>query len=171
MKICFRSLVLVAVALTGCGYRVAGTANLLPKNIHSIAVTPFGNATTQYRLSTFLSEAVSRELIARTGYTVVADASKADATLSGGIANMFTTATVADPVTGRGTGAQIIVVMQVRLIAKDGKVLFNRPNLEFRDRYETGVDPKQYLDESQSALGRLSKDVARTVVSAILESF
>ena len=132
---------------------------------------PFGNGTTQYKLSTYLSEAVSRELIARTSYTLVADPAKADATLSGGIANIFTNATVADPVTGRGTGAQIIVLLQVRLVGKDGKVLFTRPNLEFRDRYEIGVDPKQYLDESQAALGRLSKDVARTVVSAILESF
>ena len=57
------------------------------------------------------------------------------------------------------------------MVAKDGKVLFNRPNLEFRDRYEISVDPKQYLDESQAALSRLSRDVARTVVSAILENF
>jgi TolB-like protein len=161
----------LALLLSNCGYRVAGSTNLLPKNIHTIAVTPFGNLTTQYKLSTYLSEAVSHELIARTGYTIVADPAKADATLSGGIANMFTNATVADPVTGRGTGAQIIVLMQVRLVAKDGKVLLNRPNLEFRDRYEISVDAKQYLDESQAALSRLSKDVARTVVSAILENF
>lgn len=167
------ALALVAVPLTttGCGYRVASTANLLPKSIHTIAITPFGNGTTQYKLSTYLSSALSREFIARTGYTLVADPLTADATLSGGIANMFTSATVADPITGRGTGAQIIVVMQVRLVAKDGKVLFNRPNLEFRDRYELSVDTRQYLDESQAALGRLSRDVARTVVSAILENF
>jgi TolB-like protein len=152
----------LALLLSNCGYRVAGSTNLLPKNIHTIAVTPFGNLTTQYKLSTYLSEAVSHELIARTGYTIVADPAKA---------NMFTNATVADPVTGRGTGAQIIVLMQVRLVAKDGKVLLNRPNLEFRDRYEISVDAKQYLDESQAALSRLSKDVARTVVSAILENF
>jgi outer membrane lipopolysaccharide assembly protein LptE/RlpB len=166
-------LALVSMALLGsaCGYRVAGTANLLPKNIHTIAVVPFGNGTTQYKLSTYLSEAISRELVARTGYAVIADPAKADATLSGGIANIFTNSTVADTVSGRGTGAQIIVVMQVRLVGKDGKVLFNRPSIEFRDRYEISVDTKQYLDESQAALGRLSKDVARTVVSAILENF
>jgi hypothetical protein len=169
-----KSLALIAVALmgtTGCGYRVAGTTNLLPKNIHTIAVIPFGNGTTQYKLSTYLTEAISHELVARTSYAIVADPSQADATLSGGIANIFNNATVADPVTGRGTGAQIIIVMQVRLVAKDGKVLFNRPNLEFRDRYEISVDAKQYFDESQAALGRLSNDVARTVVSAILENF
>jgi hypothetical protein len=50
-------------------------------------------------------------------------------------------------------------------------VLFNRPNLEFRERYEISIDPKQYFDESQPAMQRLSRDVARTVVSAILENF
>jgi hypothetical protein len=71
----------------------------------------------------------------------------------------------------RGTGAQITVVLQVRLVGKDGKVLFNRPNLEFRDRYELAVDPRQYIDESQATLERISRDVARTVVSSILENF
>ena len=65
----------------------------------------------------------------------------------------------------------MVVYLQVRLIGKDGKVLFNRPNLEFRERYEISIDPKQYFDESQPAMQRLSKDVARAVVSAILEIF
>jgi hypothetical protein len=163
--------VVLALLLSSCGYRVAGNTNLLPKSIHTIAVVPFGNGTTQYKLSPYLSEAVSRELVGRTGYAVVADPAKADATVSGGIANIFTSVTTADPVSGRGTGAQVTVLLQVRMIGKDGKVLFNRPNLEFRERYEISVDPKQYLDESQAALSRLSKDVARTVVSAILENF
>jgi hypothetical protein len=43
--------------------------------------------------------------------------------------------------------------------------------VEFRERYEISVNPQQYFDESQAALQRLSRDVARTVVSAILENF
>jgi hypothetical protein len=54
---------------------------------------------------------------------------------------------------------------------KTGKVLFDRPSLEFRERYEISIDPKQYFDESQPALVRLSQDVSHTVVSAILENF
>ena len=54
---------------------------------------------------------------------------------------------------------------------KNGKILFQRPNVEFRERYEISVDPKQYFDESQAALLRLSRDVARTVVSSIIENF
>lgn len=154
-----------------CGYHVAGTANVLPKDVRTIAVPAWGNATTQYKLSNYMAEAVTRELITRTRYAVVAEPAKADATLTGSIANMFSNATVFDPQTGRGTGAQIIVQIQVRLTGKDGKVLFIRPNLEFRDRYEISTNPGQYLDESQGTLQRLSTDVARTIVSAVLENF
>lgn len=162
---------LLAIALAGCGYHVAGGTNVLPKEIHTIAIPAWGNATTQYKLAGYMAEAMSREMITRTHYTIVADPAKADATLYGSIANMSSNATTYDVVTGRSTGAQVIVQIQVRLIAKDGKVLFIRPNLEFRDRYEISVSPGQYLDESQGTLQRLSRDVARTIVSSVLENF
>ncbi len=165
------ALLALSLLLTSCGYHVGSQGNLLPKDLRTIAVVPWGNATSQYKLSTFMAEAISRELISRTRYNVVSDPNTADATLSGGIANMFTSASVYDPVSGRGTGAQIMVQVQVKLMGKDGKVLFFRPNLEFRDRYEIAVDPRQYIDESQATLERISKDMARTVVSSILESF
>lgn len=164
-------LLLFVVALTGCGYHVAGSANLLPTEIRTIAVTPWKNASTQYKISNYMTEAISREMISRTGYKIVADPTKADAVLSGSVANMFSSAVVADPVTGRSSGAQVVVLIQARLIDKSGKVLFERQNIEFRERYEISVNPQQYFDESQAALQRLSRDVARTVVSAILENF
>jgi len=155
----------------GCGYHVAGTTNVLPTEIHTIAVTPWTSANTQFRLTDSLSESVIRELNSRTHYRIITDPAKADAVLYGTVANLISNTTVVDPVTGRSTGAQLVVQIQVRLIDKNGKVLFNRPNIEFRDRYEISVDPKQYFDESQPALKRLSRDIARTVVAAILENF
>lgn len=172
-RLYFPAALLTAAALVigGCGYHVAGTANVLPTEVHTIAVMPWGNATIQYRLSDRLAEDISRELVTRTRYKVIADPAKADATLTGAVANLFSSTTVVDPVTGRSTGAQIVVQIQVKLISRDGKVLFERPNLEFRDRYEISVDPKKYFDESQPALMRLSRDVSRTIVSAVLENF
>ncbi len=165
------TITLLLLLLTSCGYHVAGSTNLLPTEIHTIAVTPFRNASIQYKLSDYLTEAVSREMIARTRYKIVADPAQADAVLSGAVANMFSSAVVADPVTGRSSGAQIVVIIQAKLTDKSGKVLFERPTIEFRERYEISVNPQQYFDESPAALQRLSKDVARTVVSAILENF
>ncbi len=170
-----KNLVAVAVALlvltlAGCGYHVAGTATLLP-GVYTIAVTPWTNASIQYKLSDRLADAVTRELIARTRYSVVADPAKADAVLSGSVANMLSSASVVDPKSGRSTAGQLVVYLQVKLIDKNGKVLLNQPNLQFRERYEISIDPKQYFDESQPAIQRLSRDVAREVVSAILNNF
>src|SRR5262249_28102735 len=129
----------VAIALSGCGYHVAGTTNLLPSEVHTIAVVPWNNISMQYKLADYLAESVSRELITRTRYKVIADPSKADAVLSGSVVNLISGAAVADQATGRTTGAQLLVQVQVRLIDKSGKVLFERPNIEFRERYEISV--------------------------------
>ena len=72
---------------------------------------------------------------------------------------------------GRATGITAVVTVAVTLRDKAGKVLYNRPNFETRERYEISVDPKNYFDESEPAMGRLAQDVARSLVSAILEKF
>jgi hypothetical protein len=50
-------------------------------------------------------------------------------------------------------------------------VLFTRPGAVFRERYEITTDPQTYFDESDTAMLRVSRDVARSVVTAILENF
>jgi hypothetical protein len=165
-------LLCILFAATGCGYHVAGRADLLPKQWKVIAVPAFGNVTTRYKLAERLPADVTRELISRTRYKVVADPSYADAILSGAVVNFLSYPTIFDPVSGRATGIQVIVVMQVTLTERvTGKVLYTRPNMEVRERYEISVDPKAYFDESDAALERLSKDAARALVSAVLEKF
>lgn len=160
-----------ALALAGCGYRVSGHADLLPKNIKIIAVPAFGNVTIRYKLADRLAGDITREFIERTRYAVVADPNKADAVLTGAVVNFVSFPTTFDPSTSRASGVQVIVLLQIMLTDKTGKVLFNRPGMEVRGRYEISVDPKAYLDESGPAAERVARDVARTVVSAVLEKF
>lgn len=161
----------IAVALSACGYHVAGKSNLLPTTIHTIAVPPFANATIHNDLARELTASVTRELIARTKYAVIPDRDGADAVLYGSIANVFSNATTLDPNTGRSTGSQITIQLQIRLVDRTGKVLYNRPNLELRDRYEVSTLPSQYFDESEAAYKRLALSAAQTIVSGILENF
>src|SRR5882724_11881791 len=163
---------LALMALAGCGYHVSGKADLIPKRVHTIAIPAFGNATTKYKLSENLTTSIAREFISRTRYRIVADPNEADAILTGGVVNFFSYPTIFDPVTGRASGVQVVVVVQVTLTDRSNQaVLFTRPNFEFRERYEISVDPRAYFEESDSALVRVSHDVARAVVSAILENF
>src|SRR5947209_18671723 len=78
-----------ASLLSGCGYHLAGRGDLIPKTVKTIAVQPFGNATARYKLARLLPADVSRELISRTHYRLVADPSQADAVLTGTLTNFF----------------------------------------------------------------------------------
>ena len=158
--------------LAGCGYHVSGHADLLPKNIKTIAVPPFGNATTRYQLARLLPEDITREFLSRTRYSVVSDPAKADAVLTGAILNAFAFPTTIDPVSARATGIQASVYLQLTLTDRGtGQVLWSRPSAQFNERYEIAIDPAQYFDESSTAVIRLSQDVAREVVSGVLEKF
>jgi Lipopolysaccharide-assembly len=161
-----------AVWLGGCGYHVAGKADLLPKNIKTIAVPAFTNATIRYKLTERLPSAITREFLSRTRYRIVSDPNEADAVLEGRVALYNFYPTILDPATGRASAVQMSVVLNIALRERaTGAVLYARNGLEARERYEISVDQVAYFEESDPALDRLSRDVARAVVSAVLEKF
>jgi len=161
-----------ALVFGSCGYHVAGHADLVPKNVKTICIPAFGNVTTRYKLTDRLPEAISREFITRTRYRIVPDPNKADAILRGAVVNYISYPTIFDPVTGRAAAVQMHVTMQISLVDRaSGNVIFNRPNMEVRERYEISVEAAKYFEESDAALNRVSQQVARQVVTAILENF
>jgi hypothetical protein len=167
-----RKLVCLAVLASGCGYHVGGKADLMPKSVKTIAIVPFTNATPRYKLARLLPTNIASEFVSRTKYNIVADPNQADAVLKGSLAVVNVFQVISDPATGRATGAEIVVIIQVTLTERaTGKVLFTRPSLEFRERYEISTDPQTYFDESGTAIERVARDAARSVVTAILEDF
>lgn len=158
--------------LAGCGYHVSGHADLLPKSVKTIAVPAFANNTTRFRLSDRLAQSVTREFISRTRYSVVHDMNAADAILRGSVLNLLAFPATFDTATGRAAGVQISVYVQIQLQERStGKMLYTNPSMEVRERYEISIDPLAYFEESEVALDRLSKQVAGSIVSAILEAF
>jgi hypothetical protein len=165
-------LIITALLAASCGYHVAGRADLVPKSVQSIAIPAFTNVTTRYKLTDRLPEALSREFISRTRYHIVADADQADAILRGSVLSYSSFPTIFDPVTGRASGVQLQVGLRISLIERaSGKVLFNRPNMDIRERYQISTDPTIFFEESDAALDRASQQTARQVVSSILENF
>ena len=167
------SALVLTLTLPSCGYHVAGQADLVPKNIHTIAISAFSNITTRYKLTDHLPQAIGHEFIARTHYQIVNDPQQADAVLRGAVINYVAYPTLFDQQSGRASGLQVNVTMQVSLVERaTGKVLFSRPSFEMHQRYEISVtSSKAYFEESDEALDRLSRDVARDLVSSILENF
>lgn len=172
----FSSLLAVLTTLSSCGYHIAGQADMVPKTVKVIAVPAFDNITLRYKLTDQLPNAISHEFIARTRYKVVSDPQQADAVLKGSVINFTSFPTVFDQTTGRASGLQVNVRMTITLTDRaTGKVIFSRPGYEYHQRYEISVAganaAQQYFEESETALQRLSGDVARDIVTAILENF
>lgn len=161
-----------ALGASGCGYHVAGRSDIMPQTIHTIAITPFVNKTIQYKFARRLPADITREFIERTRYKIVTDPKTADAVLDGAVLNFVSYPVIADQQTGRATVVQCSAYLKVALTERaTGKLLFTRPSFEARERYEISVDPQAYFDESGAGVERLSHDVARDVVTSILENF
>jgi hypothetical protein len=165
-------LFVAAVLGASCGYHTGGHAELLPATAHTIAIPAFTNNTTRYKLTDELPEAIAREFAARTRYHIVSDPATADMVLTGTVLSYRASPTVYDPTTGRASAIELYAVLRVNLSERTtGKLLFSRPNYEVRERYQISVDPTAFFEESDSALARASKEVARLVVSSILDNF
>jgi hypothetical protein len=163
---------LLVLLFSSCGYHMGGHSDAMPQTIHTIAIPAFANKTIRYKLAQRLPADITREFITRTRYKIVTDPKTADAVLDGAVLNFVSYPIIADQTSGRATVVQCSAYIKVTLTERaTGKILFNRPSMEARERYEISINPQDYFDESGAGLDRLSRDVARSVVTAILENF
>jgi hypothetical protein len=163
---------LVSVLAGSCGYHMAGRGELLPATIKTISIPAFDNLSARYKLTDRLPEAIAREFITRTRYRVVPREEAADAVLRGAVVSYTSFPTILDPATSRAATVELRVMLQLNLVERStGNVLFTRPAFEVRERYQISIDPARYYEESEDALLRASQQVARNVVTAILDSF
>src|SRR3954464_1215989 len=165
-------LLLGPALLECCGYHVGAKADLVPKSIETIAIPAFVSASLRYKLLDILPQQIGREFIAKTRFRVVTDPSDADAVLAGNINAAQVYPSIFDPVSGKPTSVQVLVVVSITLSERaTGRVLFSRNNMAFRQNYSIAVDPHQFFDESGPAFDRVSRDIPHDVVSAVVEAF
>ena len=162
----------VCLWCAGCGYHTAGHSVTLPENIKTLAVPVFGNETQTYKIEQILTAAVVRELVTRTHYHILNEASdSADATLHGTVLSTYTSPLTYDSTTGRAASVLVIITMKVSLKDKQGKVLYDNPSYLFREQYQVASNVTSFFEEDTTAVARLSRTFASTLVSNILEGF
>lgn len=163
---------LILSLCTACGYHTAGHAVTLPQNLKVLAVPGFVNQSQTFRIEQSLTQAVVHELTTRTNYQIVNQASDiADATLNGTVLTTSASPLTYDSKTGRVESALVVVSMKVSLVDRDGKILFQNPSFVFREQYQVSQELSSFFEEDSPAMGRLSRDFAKTLVSDILEGF
>jgi len=163
---------LLIAMLCGCGYRVVGRSDALPKSIHVIAVPALENKTTSYRIEQRLTAATVHEFLAKTPYRVVSDPSNGDAVLRGKVVSLEAVPLLFDTATGRATTMLVTVKCEVTFEEREtGKVLYHTDNLLFRNQYEISTDVKSFFEEQDPALDRLARDFAARLVAAVTENY
>jgi hypothetical protein len=168
----------LAVVSSSCGYALAGRGSFLPDYIRVVGIPPIENRSTYQQVELVLTEKIRTEFIGRGKYTVVPEASGSDAVLSGEITGIS-----AQPVGFNESqlASRYLFIMTMRVQLTDTRtnmVLWSNDALTFREESELTsrtasnvIDAGAFLDQERSSFDRIASDVARTVVTAILEAF
>jgi hypothetical protein len=175
-----RAALILALALvsSSCGYALAGRGSFLPDYIRVIGIPPIENRSSYQQVELILTDKIRTEFIGRGKYNVVPDASGSDAVLTGEITGI-STQPIGFNESQLASRYLFIMTMRVQLMdTRTNMVLWSNDALTFREEAELTsrtasnvIDAGSFLDQERSSFDRISTDVARTVVTAILEAF
>jgi outer membrane lipopolysaccharide assembly protein LptE/RlpB len=162
-----------AMAATGCGYHLVGASNNLPARLQTLYVAPLVNQSARSEVDQRLTEQISQEWVRRGRFQLVSSGDKADAVLSGTVKSA-----VINPVQfdqqGRATQYQLTVTIDVQLVDRTGEkpvVLWRDERFARNNSYPFDPLAKDYFDREIEALDLLSRNMARDLVTTILEGF
>lgn len=168
-----------ALAAGSCGYSLSGRGSFLPDYVKTIGVPTFTNRTTIFNLETTITEKVRSEFISRGSYRIQPTDQNVDAVLTGEVTGVNVAPT---SFTGDQLGSRYAITMMARAElrdARENKVLWENPGLQFRQEYEAvrqdgqpgALDATVFFNQDANALERMTTEFARAIVSAILEAF
>ena len=170
-------IVVAATAASNCGYALAGRGSFLPTDIRVVGIPLLENGTPIPRIDQRFTEKIRTEFIGRNKYDIRPTTGEADAVLSGTITS-FAHAPVGFTDQQLASRYAFTVTMRVQFTdRRNSQVLWSNDALTFRGEYDlktrgnTQVEATVLLEEEGPALDRLATDLARHVVSAILEAF
>jgi len=172
------AVLLVAVlGSSGCGYSLAGRGSFLPTYIQTVGIPLLVNRTPFFDVEQVLTEKVRAEFIGRGKYRILPDATGADAVLT---AEVLGISVQPSGFTEQQLASRYLFSLVLKVAFTDvrtNQLLWSNDALTFREEYElatrgnTAFVGAEFLDQERSAFDRISNDIARTVVTAILEAF
>lgn len=166
-----------AAAWSGCGYALAGRGSFLPTTIHIVGIPKLENRSTFFQVEDILTDKIRAEFIGRGKYTVTPEATGADALLTGEVLGI---SVVPVGITENQFASRYLFTVALKMTFTDTHtqdVIWENDSLVFRGEYElatrsnVAIAGETFLDQERNSMDRIGTDVARTVVTAILEAF
>jgi outer membrane lipopolysaccharide assembly protein LptE/RlpB len=169
------AIALALLAVSACGYALAGREITWPATIKRVGVPTFENQSTTADLDRVLSEAVRIELQSRGRFVVVQDSTGVDALVTGVVKPIQIQVLALTDQTRQASKYAMTVIASIEAKdVKENKLLWSNPAMRATEEYEaTGTiainDPAAIFSQDSNALSRLAKAFARAVVTAALE--
>ena len=166
-----------ATAWSGCGYALAGRGSFLPTTIRTVGIPRLENRSNFFQVEDILTEKIRAEFIGRGKYAVTPEETGADALLSGEVLGI---SVVPVGINENQLASRYLFTVALKMEFKDlntQDVIWQNDSLVFRGEYDlqtrsnTPIGADTFLDQERSSVDRIATDVARTVVTAILEAF
>ena len=182
MSMTLRASALGAAVLvtTACGYTLAGrgSASALPAHIRVISIPLFQNQSSTPDVDQVITTAVQEEFQGRGRFTTTPDATGGDAILRGVISNVRTDVIAADPTTNQATRLAVVVTANLEFVDRkdNNKIIWSRNGWQAREEYDISPgaivnDPSALFRQDASALNRLARSLARSLVASVLDAF
>ena len=167
-----------ALGSAGCGYALAGRGSFLPTDIRVVGIPPLVNRTTYFDVETILTQKIRNEFIGRGKYRVVPEATGADAVLNAEVTSI-TLSPVGFTSTQLASRYQFVLTMKVDFVDnRVNKSLWANDAYAFTGEYDltsgtgdSAINAATFVDQQLSSFDRIANDIARTVVTAIVEAF
>lgn len=172
------TIAILGVLVSGCGYALAGRGSFLPDYIRVVGIPSFENRSSFSRVEQVLTDKVRTEFIGRGKYRVLTDIQGSDAILTGEILSISV-----QPVgfNEQQLASRYLFTWTIKVAFTDAQtnmVLWSNDALTVRGEYELsqrGSDTttlgSTFVDQERTSADRIATDVARSIVTSILEAF
>jgi outer membrane lipopolysaccharide assembly protein LptE/RlpB len=160
--------VFIAVFLSACGYRFAGSGNL-PGGIQTIAVDIFTNRTSE----TGLQNIVTNDLIyefTRKGRTVYTNPKEGGAVLTG-VIESSRVSTISRQGQQSPLERRVEITVNLKLTSSDDKVIWSASGISEFEEYDVATDKQATEINKRRAIESLSKRLAEKVYNRMTEDF
>ena len=160
-------LVLLAVALAGCGYSFRGN---LPDHIKTVAVPVFTNKTSEPAVGSLLTSAVV-EAFASNGRLRVVKPEDADAILDGEVVG-YSVQSIAFDNQANVRQYRLLVTMNLKLRdVRRSTVLFEQQSLQEKADFRVLGAVSQTIGAEEGAVRAAATEIGRSIVSLTVDRF
>ncbi len=162
-------LILCMIPLMACGYQMVGKETHIPPGLSSVAIPTFKNRTYEPGIEVPFTQAFLRDFILDRRVNVV-DRSQADSLLEG-VINDFRFYSVSYDRSGLVLEYQTIVVLDVTLKDREGKVLWEQKNFSETQWFRASSSVLSNEANKAAAIQQIAKLVAGRLRNRFFSNF